>query len=117
VIVCPSNPIVSIGPILSLPGVRGALRAHPRVVAVSPLVNGVPLKGPADKLMGAAGEEVSAAGVAAMYADFCDTFVVDSSDATTEDEVLARGPRCVKLDTLMTTHVVSERLARLLLDL
>ena len=63
VVLCPSNPIVSIGPIVSLPGVRNALRAHPRVMAVSPLVNGVPLKGPADKLFGASGEEVSADGL------------------------------------------------------
>jgi LPPG:FO 2-phospho-L-lactate transferase len=117
VIVCPSNPIVSIGPILALFGVRDALRRHPRVIAISPLVNGAPLKGPADKLLDAAGEDVSAAGVAALYADFCDTFVVDASDLTAEEDVAARGPRCVKLDTLMTTHDVSGRLAHSLLEL
>ena len=112
VVLCPSNPIVSIGPIVSLPGVRHALRQHRRVVAVSPLIDGLPLKGPADKLLRAAGEEISAAGVAAMYADFCDTFVIDAADSTAEDEITARGTRCVKLDTVMTTHDVSERLAR-----
>ena len=117
IVICPSNPIVSIGPILSLPGVRAALRAHPRVVAVSPLVNGAPLKGPADKLMGAVGEDVSAAGVAAMYGDFCDAFVVDATETADERSITSPGMRGVKLDTLMTTHDVSERLARELLSL
>lgn len=116
VVVCPSNPIVSIGPILSLTGVRDALRAHPRVAAVSPLVNGVPLKGPADKLLDAAGERVSAAGVAAMYADFCTTFAVDASDTTPGSEVEGLGMDCIKLDTLMVTHDVAEALARSLLE-
>jgi LPPG:FO 2-phospho-L-lactate transferase len=117
VILCPSNPIVSIGPIVSLPGVREALQAHPRVIAVSPLVNGKPLKGPADKLLDAAGQDVSAAGVAAMYADFCNSFVIDESDHTGESEITALEMRCLKRDTLMTTHDVSERLARSLLEL
>jgi LPPG:FO 2-phospho-L-lactate transferase len=117
VVVCPSNPIVSIGPIVSLPGVRDALRAHPRVAAVSPLINGVPLKGPADKLLAATGHDVGAAGVASMYSDFCDAFVVDATDSTAEEDVTGPGIRCVRLDTLMTTHAVSERLARSLLAL
>jgi LPPG:FO 2-phospho-L-lactate transferase len=117
VVVCPSNPIVSIGPILSLTGVRDALRAHRRVVAVSPLINGVPLKGPADKLLAAAGHDVSAAGVAAMYADFCNVFVVDATDATPAADVAAHGIGCVQLDTVMVTHDVAERLARSLLEL
>jgi LPPG:FO 2-phospho-L-lactate transferase len=115
VMVCPSNPIVSIGPIVSLPGVRGALRAHPRVIAISPLIDGVPLKGPADKLLAASGEEVSAAGVARMYADFCDMFVIDSRDATSETAIEALGIRCLRLDTVMTDHGLSEQLARTLL--
>ena len=117
VVVCPSNPIVSIGPILELPGVRDALRAHPRVVAVSPLINGSPLKGPADKLLAAAGDEVSAAGVAARYADFCDVFAIDSTDATPPVAIETLGMGCMKTDTVMTDHDASARLARALLDL
>lgn len=117
VVLCPSNPIVSIGPIVALPGVRAALRAHPRVLAVSPLVNGAPIKGPADKLMAATGHDVSAAGVAALYSDFCDVFVADSSELAPAEEIAAAGPRCVKLGTLMTDHRAAERLARALLEL
>ena len=62
VVICPSNPVVSIGPILALPEVRDTLVAHPRVLAVSPIVGGKPIKGPADRLMAAIGAEVSAAG-------------------------------------------------------
>lgn len=116
VVLCPSNPVVSIGPILALPGVREALRSHPRVIAVSPLINGAPLKGPADKLLAAVGEGAGAAGVAAMYADFCDAFVVDATDAVDGAEVEARGPLCLRLDTIMTDHDASERLARALLS-
>jgi LPPG:FO 2-phospho-L-lactate transferase len=115
VVLCPSNPVVSIGPILSLPGVRQVLREHERVSAVSPLVNGVPLKGPADKLLAATGSDVGAAGIAALYADFCDTFVIDVTDSTTEVEIEGLGPRCLRLDTIMTDHDASERLARALL--
>ena len=116
VVVCPSNPVVSIGPILALPGVRDALRAHPRVTAVSPLVNGVPLKGPADKLLAAEGDEVSAAGVAARYADFCKTFVIDATDTTVPAAIEVLGMRCIKTDTIMTDDHASARLAGVLLD-
>ena len=117
VVICPSNPIVSIGPIVSLPGVRDALRDHPKVVAVSPLINGAPLKGPADKLMASAGEEVTAAGVAAMYSDMCDTFVLDATDDTPVERIEALGMAARKLATIMTTHDASEALARAMLEL
>lgn len=82
VIVCPSNPIVSIGTILAVKGVRDALQqTKARVVGVSPIVGGVPIKGPADKLMRGLGIEVSAFGVAKLYSDFLDAFVIDSVDA------------------------------------
>jgi LPPG:FO 2-phospho-L-lactate transferase len=116
IVLCPSNPIVSIGPIVSLPGVRDALQAHPLVIAVSPLINGVPLKGPADKLLAASGDDVSATGVAARYAEFCDTFVVDETDATVAGAIEVLGMRCLKLDTIMRDHDASARLARALLD-
>lgn len=116
VVLCPSNPIVSIGPIVSLPGVRDALREHPRVVAVSPLINGVPLKGPADKLMLAAGLDVSATGVAASYADLCDAFVLDAADHTAPGDVEALGMSVMKTNTIMSTHDASEALARRILE-
>ena len=79
VILPPSNPIVSIGPILALPGVREAMRTTTApVVAISPLVAGKPIKGPADRLLGGLGIEVSAVGVANLYRDFLDTFVMDT---------------------------------------
>jgi LPPG:FO 2-phospho-L-lactate transferase len=116
VVVCPSNPIVSIGPIVALPGVVEALAAHRSVIAVSPLVNGVPLKGPADKLLAASGDDVSAAGVASRYSNWCNTFVIDETDATVAGAIEVLGLRCLKIDTIMTDHDASARLARALLD-
>jgi LPPG:FO 2-phospho-L-lactate transferase len=115
--ICPSNPVVSIGPILSLPEVRELLRGHPRVVAVSPIVEGAPLKGPADQMLAATGAEVSAAGVAGMYADFCDVFVVDSKDRAEASRIAQLLPHVEVLDTIMVDHTASERLATELLRL
>lgn len=118
VVLCPSNPIVSIGPILALTGVREALREHPRVVAVSPIVRGAALKGPADRLLRAVGAEVSAAGVARMYSDFVDTFVFDRSDEAHHAEIQDKsGVHAIAFDTIMTTVAASERLARGILSL
>ena len=117
VVVCPSNPIVSIGPILALPGVRDALREHAHVLAVTPIVRGAALKGPADRLMASLGSESSASGVARLYADFCDVFVVDVSDTAEKQRVETLGIRSATLDTIMSDHDASERLARALIDL
>ena len=82
VIICPSNPIVSIGTILSIKGIRDALRrTTANKVGISPIIAGLPVKGPADKLMLGLGLEVSAFSVADLYSDFLDTFVIDSADA------------------------------------
>ncbi len=82
VVVCPSNPVVSIGTILAVDGVRDALRrTRARIVGVSPIVAGLPIKGPADKMLRGLGLEVSAFGVAKCYADFLDAFVIDTKDA------------------------------------
>jgi LPPG:FO 2-phospho-L-lactate transferase len=82
VIVCPSNPVVSVGTILSIVGVRDALRrTKARVVAVSPIVAGATIKGPADKMLSGLGVEVSAFGVAQFYSDFLDAIVIDNKDA------------------------------------
>ena len=82
ILVCPSNPVVSIAPILAVPGVRAAVEDAPcRVVAVTPIVGGAPVRGMADKLLPAWGAEVSARGVAGLYAGLADAFVLDTVDA------------------------------------
>jgi LPPG:FO 2-phospho-L-lactate transferase len=111
-VICPSNPVISIGPILSVPGIREALvdrREH--VVAISPLIGGRPVRGPADRLMAGVGIEVSCAGVAATYADVCGTLVIDAVDAGDAASVEATGVRAVVTDTLMRSPVVAAELA------
>jgi LPPG:FO 2-phospho-L-lactate transferase len=111
VVVCPSNPMLSVEPILRVRGIRDALRKHPSVVAVTPIVKGAAVKGPADRLLAGLAGEASASRVARLYTDFCDTFVVDASDDTEVQRVRAAGVRAVGLDTLMTDRFASERLA------
>ncbi|HET6773014.1 MAG TPA: 2-phospho-L-lactate transferase [Acidimicrobiales bacterium] len=102
VVVAPSNPIVSIGPVLAVPGVREAVAARrDSVVAISPLVGGRALKGPADRLMRELGLDDSVVGVARLYAPFAGTLVVDTADAHHADAVRAAGLRCVVTDTIM----------------
>ena len=118
ILVCPSNPIVSIGPILAVRGVREALaRSGAPVVAISPIIGGLPVKGPADRLLRGTGAEVSARGVAKLYAGWCHGFVLDQRDAeqTRAIEALGLGARAV--DTLMRDVQVSEALARTCLAL
>lgn len=115
VILCPSNPSVSIGPILALPEVRPTLEEHPRVIAVSPIVQRAALKGPADKMLQAAGIEVSATGVASLYRDFVDIFVIDARDEHEAVDIEAMGLEVIVTDTIMTDHDASERLAGALL--
>lgn len=115
VILCPSNPVVSLAPILSLPGIRDALREHPDVVVVSPIVAGKAVKGPADKLLATLGAEVSAAGVARLYVDICTTFVVDAADEEDIPLIENEGIRAVAFDTIMSDRDASMRLARDLL--
>jgi LPPG:FO 2-phospho-L-lactate transferase len=113
VILPPSNPVVSIGPILALPGVRDALRRGPApVAAVSPIVGGRPVKGPADRMLQGMGIEVSAAGVAGLYRDFIDVFVIDRVDAALAPRIAALGCQVVVADTLMASHARSAALAR-----
>lgn len=115
VVVCPSNPLISIGPILALPEVRDTLREHDRVIAVSPIVGGAALKGPADALLRSTGSEASASGVAKLYSDFVDLFVVDETDADQVEAIRSSGIEAVALDTIMTDAPAAERLARALL--
>ena len=113
ILFCPSNPIVSIGPILAVPGVREAIAAATApVVAISPIIGGAPVKGPADRLLRGLGHEVSARGVAALYGDLLDGYVLDTRDAGQADEVEARGVRTAVVDTLMRSPEVATDLAR-----
>ena len=118
ILVCPSNPLVSIGPILAVPGVKEAITASaaPKV-AVSPIIGGAPVKGPADKLMRGVGLEVSALGVARLYADWCDGFVIDEKDRALADAVASTGLTCAVTETLMRDGDVAEALARTALGL
>jgi LPPG:FO 2-phospho-L-lactate transferase len=118
VLLCPSNPVISIGPILALPGVRDVLRARrARVVGVSPIIHGATVKGPADRLMAAAGIEVSCAGVASIYADICATLLVDESDADRVPDVERHGVRAAVAPILMRDADGAAALARRALDL
>lgn len=113
ILVCPSNPVISIGPILAVPGVREALTARrERVVGVSPIIAGRPVKGPADRLMAPLGIDVSCVGVAREYRAFCSTLVIDSGDAARAGEIEALGVHAVVADTLMTDARVAAALAR-----
>jgi LPPG:FO 2-phospho-L-lactate transferase len=113
VLLCPSNPVISIGPILSVPGIREALVARrDRVVGVSPIIAGRPVKGPADRLMGPMGIDVSCVGVAREYRAFCSALVIDTGDAARAGEIEALGVRAVVADTLMTDARVAAALAR-----
>ncbi|MBM3692668.1 MAG: 2-phospho-L-lactate transferase [Actinobacteria bacterium] len=113
IVVCPSNPVISIGPILAVPGIRERLVARrDRVVAVSPIVGGAPVKGPADRLMAPLGIEVSSVGIARAYRDICATLVIDAVDAADADRVAAEGVRPVVTDTMMRDIGVAAALAR-----
>jgi LPPG:FO 2-phospho-L-lactate transferase len=118
ILVCPSNPVVSIGPIVALPGIREAIAAaRVPVVAVSPIVGGAPVKGPADRLLRGIGVEVSARGVAGLYRALCQGFVLDVRDTRQTRDVEALGLRVRVLDTLMHDPEVAARVARAALDL
>jgi LPPG:FO 2-phospho-L-lactate transferase len=117
IVVCPSNPLISIGPILAVPGVRDALRKRrERVVAVCPIVGGKSLKGPSDKMMKQLGLEVSAVGVARMYCDFAATLVIDSEDKAQQRKIEALGMQVAVRATTMRTSADKERLARAVLE-
>ncbi|HJU29554.1 MAG TPA: 2-phospho-L-lactate transferase [Candidatus Binataceae bacterium] len=116
VIIAPSNPFVSIGPIIGLAGMRETLRAvRARVVAISPIVGGKPIKGPADKMMRGLGHEVSPLGVARLYRDFLGIFILDQTDRRYIGAIEAMGIRAVAADTIMTTPAKAARLADVVL--
>lgn len=118
ILLCPSNPVVSIGPILAVPGLREAMMTSGApIVAVSPIVGGAPVKGPADRLLRGIGVEVSARGVAGLYSDLIGGFVLDQRDADQAREIEAMGLRVRVLDTLMRDAAAAARLAEAALSL
>ncbi len=116
IVVCPSNPVVSIGPLLAVPGVEDALRARrPDVVAVSPIVAGAALKGPADRMLRELGTDASVVGVARLYASWVGTLVIDEADAAHVAAVEAEGVRCVVAPTVMSSPERAAGLAKVVL--
>ena len=112
ILLCPSNPVISIGPILAVPGIREVLvRRRDRVVGVSPIIAGRPVKGPADRLMGPLGIDVSCVGVARAYRELCGTLVIDRADAADAPAVERLGVRAIVADTLMRDARIAAALA------
>jgi LPPG:FO 2-phospho-L-lactate transferase len=112
VIICPSNPFISIGPILAVPGICDALRkTQATVVAITPIIGGKALKGPTADMLRDLGHEVSARGVAAIYTGLADLFVLDEVDAEIESEIRTLVRQVVVTNTLMNTLEEKERLA------
>lgn len=117
VLIAPSNPIVSVGTILAVPGIRAALQAtNAPVVAVSPIVGGAAIKGPAAPLMRAQGYEVSALGVARCYQGIVDTLVIDHADAELAAPIQSLGIDVVVTDTIMRDAAAKRALAAVVLD-
>jgi LPPG:FO 2-phospho-L-lactate transferase len=117
IVICPSNPVISIGPVLAIPGVREALTRHrAKVVGVSPIVGGAPVRGPADRLMAALDIPVTCVGVAESYRDFCAAFVIDDIDASYAAAIEAIGPRCTVANTMMVDEHVAAALAKTTLE-
>ena len=116
IVLCPSNPVVSLGPILAVPGMWKLLSASPAPkVAVSPIVGGRALKGPADRMLQSLGHEVSATGVARMYEGLLDGFVMDRADGK-EPRISSLGMRFLATDAVMRDEVDRERLGREVLE-
>jgi LPPG:FO 2-phospho-L-lactate transferase len=117
IVIAPSNPLVSIGPIRSLAGVDELLaQRRDRVVAISPIVGGAALKGPADRMLVELGHAPTAVGVAALYSPIASTLVIDTVDAHHADAITATGMRCVVTGTVMSTPAIARQLANDALD-
>jgi LPPG:FO 2-phospho-L-lactate transferase len=115
-VIAPSNPLISIDPILQVPGVRSALRARSDdVVAISPIIRGAALKGPADRLLRELGHDSTALGVVDFYEGLVGAWIIDEADAELADEIRARGPRVVVTTTVMADPEDAARLAKAVL--
>ena len=118
IIICPSNPVTSIGPILAVPGIRDALKkTSATVVGVSPIIGAAAITGPAHKLMAAIDMEVSALGVARAYADYLDVFVIANEDQNLKAGIEELNIRAVTADIRMNALADKKRLAREVLAL
>ena len=121
IVIAPSNPIVSIGPILALPGIRDVLAAARRrgvpVIAMSGIIGGKALRGPADRMLTSLGFESSALGVARLYRDVADVFVLDALDGAAVPEIEGLGLRAFAVDTIMSDDAARARVGRAVLDL
>ena len=118
IIICPSNPIVSIGTIIGLPGIRDALKkVKQKVIAISPIIEGATVKGPADKLMRYLGLEVSCVGVAKYYKEIIDHFVIDNKDCKLKSEIEELGIHTYCYDTIMDSIRKKKELARFVNDI
>lgn len=121
IVIAPSNPIVSIGPILALPGIRDVLAAARGrgvpVIAMSGIIGGKALKGPADRMLTSLGFESSALGVARLYREVADVFVLDALDTAAVPEIQALGLRAFAVDTIMSDDAARARVGRAVLDL
>jgi LPPG:FO 2-phospho-L-lactate transferase len=116
VVIAPSNPLVSIAPVLAVPGVRAAVEARrSATVAVSPIIAGAALKGPADRMLRELGHEASVVGVARLYAPLASVLVVDEADADQADAVEAEGIRCVVAPTIMSDAAAAAALGEVVL--
>jgi LPPG:FO 2-phospho-L-lactate transferase len=116
VIIAPSNPLISIDPMLQIPGVRDVLRARREdVVAVSPLIQGAALKGPADRLLRELGFESTALGVVDFYEGLVGTWVIDEADADLAERIARRGVRVEVTTTIMADAENARRLAKVAL--
>ena len=120
IVICPSNPLVSIAPILAVPGIRDAIGAARgrgvRVAAVSPIVGGKALRGPADRMLAALGEEVSALGVARRYVGLVDAFVIDEADASLAPAIERLGLDAIVAPSVMSDDASREALGRVVLE-
>jgi LPPG:FO 2-phospho-L-lactate transferase len=118
IVICPSNPLISIGPILAVPGIRDALRARKKdVISVCPIVGGKSLKGPSDKMLAQLGYGSSASSVARLYADFTGVFVLDRQDKSQQGAIRDLGMEIALLPTVMKTRAQKRKLARAILKL
>ncbi len=118
IIICPSNPIVSIGTILQVIGIKEALaKVRHKVIGISPIIQGSPIKGPADKLMKYLNLEVSCIGVARYYKDIMGHFVIDERDRELKSEIEKLGVRVYFFDTLMTSQEKKEKLAQFIVNI
>lgn len=118
IIICPSNPIVSIGTILGVKDIRKALsKVRSKVYGISPIIEGVTVKGPADKLMKCLGLEVSCVGVAEFYQDFLGHFIIDNKDNTLKPKIEELGIKCYCYDTLMINIKKKVELAQFITNL